>query len=284
LTSCLFAVPYHLGRKDIGVGRGPRHMLVGAAESHCEVHPDELPENQIDAIVAVNSALAAAIRRSADDLPVVVSGDCNSCLGTLTGLGLRDIGIIWFDAHGDLNTPETSPSGFFDGMSTSIALGDCHSGVWSRLGATNCIAAANVLLVATRDLDPLERPRIEDLAVQMAEAQAIRARGVPAELGPKLDALAELVTEIYLHFDIDALDPEFAPGAGYRCPDGISLAEARQAIRMIGERFRIRAAAFTNYNPEYEVDGKTLSAGRALFRAIAAAASSPARNLRPASS
>ena len=110
----------------------------------------------------------------------------------------------------------------------------------------------------------------------------------PAEmetgLAPKLDALADRVSEIYLHFDLDALDPEFAPGAGYRCPDGISLAQAQLAIAMIGDRFRIRAAALTNYNPDYEVDGRTLSAGWELFRAMTGAASSPARSLRPASS
>jgi arginase len=283
LTSALFAVPYHLGRKDIGVGRGPKQMLLGAADSHYEVHPDKLPENEIDAIVAINRALASAIRRNAAGLPVVVSGDCNSCLGTLTGVGSGNIGIIWFDAHGDMNTPDTSPSGFFDGMSISIALGDCHRDMWSRLGATNCIPAANVLLLATRDLDPLERLRIESLPVQMAEARAIRAAGVEAELASKLDALAKRVSEIYLHFDIDALDPEFAPGAGYRCPDGISLTQTQEAIQMIGDRFGIRAAAITNYNPDYDVDGKTLSAGRELFLAIAVAASSPARNLRPAS-
>src|SRR5205814_1190501 len=129
--------------------------------------------------------------------------DCNSCLGTLSGLKSSNIGVVWFDAHGDLNTPETSPSGFFDGMSISVALGDCHPQVWSRLGNTARIPPANVLLVGTRDLDPKERPRIENLPVAMAEAASIRKLGVPAELGPKLDALAERISEVYLHFDID---------------------------------------------------------------------------------
>ncbi len=279
MRTSLFAVPYHLGRKDIGVGAGPRNLLADAGDARHEIHPDTLPASEVDAIVAVNKALAAAVRRSTDSLPIIVSGDCNSCLGTLSGLGSTSVGIIWFDAHGDMNTPETSPSGFFDGMSISIALGDCYPGVWSQLGNTNHIPAANVLLVATRDLDPLERPRIERSQVQMVQPAEIET-----DLAPKLDTLAERVSEVYLHFDIDALDPEFAPGAGYRCPDGISLAQARQAIAMIGDRFRIRAAAVTNYNPDYEVDGRTLSAGRELFRAMTTAASSPARNLRPASS
>jgi arginase len=279
MRTTLFAVPYHLGRKDIGVGAGPRHLLTDAGDVCHEIHPDSPPEGEVDAIVAVNAALAAAVRRSTSSLPIVVSGDCNSSLGTLSGLSSSNIGIIWFDAHGDMNAPETSPSGFFDGMSISIALGDCYTDVWSRLGNTHCIPAANVLLVATRDLDPLEGPRIASSPVQMVEAAAVET-----ELEPKLDALAERVSEIYLHFDIDALDPEFAPGAGYRCPDGISLAQAQRAIQSIGDRFRIRAAAFTNYNPDYEVDGKTLTSCRALFQAITDAASSRARSLRPASS
>src|SRR5262245_5182388 len=260
MRTSLFTVPYYLGRKGIGVGAGPRHLLAGAGDARHEIHPDALPDAEVDAIVAVNKALAAAVRRSTDSFPITVSGDCNSCLGTLSGLGSTDIGIIWFDAHGDMNTPETSPSGFFDGMSISIALGDCYPGVWSQLGNTNYIPAANVLLLATRDLDLLERPRIESSAVQM-----IQPAGIETELAPKLDALAERVTEVYLHFDLDALDPEFAPGAGYRCPDGISLVQAQQAIALIGGRFRIRAAALTNYNPDYEVEGRTLSAARELF-------------------
>jgi arginase len=207
MRTSLFAVPYHLGRKEIGVGAGPRHMLAGAGDARHEIHPDRLPDNEVDAIVAVNAALAAAVRRSTNSLPIIVSGDCNSCLGTLSGLGSSHIGIIWFDAHGDMNTPETSPSGFFDGMSISIALGDCYPDVWSRLGNTHSIPSANVLLVTTQ-----------------------------------------------------------------------------RAIERIGARFRIRAAALTNYNPDFDVDGKTLTACRELFRAITDAASSPARNPRPASS
>ena len=279
MRTSLFAVPYHLGRKDIGVGRGPRHLLADAGDARHEIHPNTLPDDEVDAIVAVNNALATAVRRATGSLPIIVSGDCNSCLGTLSGLGSGTIGIIWFDAHGDMNTPETSPSGFFDGMSISIALGECYPGVWSQLGKTNCVPAANVLLVATRDLDPLERPRIERSQVRM-----IPPAEMETGLAPRLDALAERVSEVYLHFDLDALDPEFAPGAGFRCPDGISLAQALEAIAMIGDRFRIRAAALTNYNPDYEVDGRTLSAGRELYRAMTSAASSPARNLRPASS
>src|SRR5882672_6017626 len=160
--------------------RTPRHRRPGDARH--EIHPDLLPAGEVDAIVAVNNALAVAVRRSSDSFPIVVSGDCNSCLGTLSGLGSSDIGIIWFDAHGDMNTPETSPSGFFDGMSISIALGDCYPGVWSQLGNTSSIPAANVLLVATRDLDPLERPRIESSAVRMVESAAVET-----ELAPKLD-------------------------------------------------------------------------------------------------
>src|SRR5262249_38410140 len=137
----------------------------------------------------------------------------------------------------------------------------------------------NVLLVATRDLDPLERPRIERSGVRM-----IQPAEMETQLAPKLDALAARVSEVYLHFDLDALDPEFAPGAGYRCPDGISLAQARQGIAMTGDRFRIRAAAITNYNPAYEGDGRTLNAAWELFQAVTSAASSPARSLRPASS
>jgi len=183
-----------------------------------------------------------------NSLPVVVSGDCNSCLGTLSGLGSSSIGIIWFDAHGDMNTPETSPSGFFDGMSISIALGDCYSGVWSQLGNTNCV--------------PRRMSCSSPQGISIPGAAAHRALTGPDDSAgrngnracAKLDALAERVSEVYLHFDLDALDPEFAPGAGFRCPDGISLAQALEAIAMIGDRFRIRAAALTNYNPDYEVD------------------------------
>ncbi|MGH9721983.1 MAG: arginase family protein [Bryobacteraceae bacterium] len=224
---------------------------------------------EIGAIVAVNRAVAEAVRAAsnAGSLPVVLSRDCNSALGTLAGIGNAEIGVVWFDAHGDYNTPESSPSGFFDGMTLSVAVGDCHREVWARTGGRTFLSPARILLAATRDLDPLEKPRVERSEVQVAGA------GGWDTFEAKLETLASRAAELYLHVDLDAIDPVEAPGVGFPAPGGFTEAQIAEAIAQIGRRFRIRAAAFTNYDAARDTGGKTAAlTGRLLETVLLASA------------
>lgn len=234
----MISVPYNLGRAcDLGV-----------------VHPATVVQratsttNELDAVADVNSQLARAVAAH-DGPPVVLARNCNSCVGTLAGLRRNDVGIIWFDAHGDFNTPETSITGTLEGMSLAIATGACHRDLGERIGLIRPVPEANVVLVATRSLDPEEAVRLQRSAVTV-----IPLAGLPAAI----QALSARVAAVYLHLDMDVLDPGISPGVSFSAPGGIAPDELYAAIRMVGAGISIAAAAIANFNPDRDREGRTL--------------------------
>jgi arginase len=154
----MIAVPYHLGRRAVEVGRGPL-VILEALQRSC------IMVEGTDGIAAINSQLAQAV--AAHDRPaIVLAGNCGSCLGTLSAL--EDPGIVWLDAHGDFNTPETTISGALEGMSLAIATGHCHPEMMARP-----VREENVVLAATRSLDPLEEVRLRASAVSVIPLTAL---------------------------------------------------------------------------------------------------------------
>lgn len=274
----LIQVPYHMGRENVGPGRGPASLIAGGAAERLDARVEAVARRQpfrdeLSAVVDVAGALAerVAAARQAGRLPLVLAGNCNSALGTVTGCDPAETGIVWFDAHGDYNTPDISLSGWFEGMPLAVINGQCYADLWRGLGNTQAVPEAWTLLAGVRDLDPPEREFLEQTAVTVVEAEAVRRQGLAAALAPALDALRARVDGIYLHLDIDALDPADAPGVDMPAPVGLTLADMREAIGLIGARFAIRAAALTTYNPEHDSDGRTLQTALALLEAVVAA-------------
>jgi arginase len=177
-----------------------------------------------------------------DCLVVVLAGNCNSCLGTLAAL--EHPGIIWFDAHGDFNTPETTISGALEGMSLAIATGHCHPELMSQP-----VPEENVVLAATRSLDPLEEARLRASKIKLASLD---------ELPEVVDALARRVTNIYLHLDLDVLDPSISPGVNFSAPGGIFADQLFDAVKQVMATGKLRAAAIVNFNPDRDHDNRTL--------------------------
>ena len=204
-------------------------------------------------IADINSRLAQAVAEH-DGLALVLAGNCNSCLGTLTGLD--DPGIVWFDAHGDFNTPGTTISGALEGMSLAIATGHCHPELMSRP-----VREENVILAATRSLDPLEEVRLHKSHIKLASLDA---------LAHEVEELAGRVTTIYMHIDLDVLDPSVSPGVNFSEPGGIS-AEQFLGCSITGSTGKLGAVAITNFNPDRDRDGRTLGIIRQLIRDLLAA-------------
>ncbi|MFQ6052329.1 MAG: arginase family protein [Candidatus Hydrothermarchaeota archaeon] len=277
----LIQVPYHLGQGCVGVGMGPvRYMQAGANRNLLDrgfelkvetIQCNDRFEDELSAIVDIDTRLARCVKGAITSgyFPLVLGGNCNTCLGTLAGLDSYQIGIIWFDAHGDFNTPETSPSGFFDGMSLAIATGQCYRELWTLIENSSPIPESCTLLIGVRDLDPKEREHLEHSEIHVVAADELKKAGLMASLLPRLTELQSQVHEVYLHIDIDVLDPQEAPGVDFRCPNGLSSNEVEQVVQMITERFRIKAAALTAYDPDYDKDDKTLQIGLRLLNVIA---------------
>jgi len=262
----LIEAPFHLGLEGVAVGAGPRKLVEAGADrvlSHrgipAEVEHVRLRDSSaqdLDAIVDMNRQLRAAVRQAREEevFPVVLAGNCNSCLGSLAGLEPALTGIVWLDAHADFNTPETTISGSLEGMALAIAVGDCHAELRLRCGLESPVRAGNVYLPVTRDLDPGERARLVASAISTA-------------------ALPEVET-VYLHLDMDFLDPSESPGVSYRAPGGVPLEHACAMVRSIAAELPLGAVALTNYNPDLDQGDRTL---RAALRLLEQLVPSPVR-------
>jgi arginase len=260
------------------MGRGPEKFLEAGADRGLEqlghrvnvttIRRDAEGHDELEAVIEVNAKLATQVHANLENgtFSLVLAGMCSSCLGTLAGLAEKNIGVVWFDAHGDFNTPETSPSGFLDGMALAMAAGLCHDDLAHRLGLSRPVPLAQIVHVGGRNFDQPEWEALQRSAVQVVTAQEMQQAGVAVALAPALETLRKQVTEIYLHVDIDVLNSERYPANEFPAAGGLALEELTEALQLIGKKFAIRAAALTAYNPDFDPEGKTLRAGLQVLR------------------
>jgi arginase len=201
-------------------------------------------------------------------LPVVAGGNCNVALGMVAGLRRaagEPLGIAWFDAHGDFNTPQTSPGGFLDGMPLAMAVGRAHrDAVWSNLG-DEPVAEAHALHVGARDLDPGEELNFQAAAVLRVTGSQLSAGGVAAA-AEAFRQLAERVPAVYLHIDIDVLDPRFVPAIDFPTPGGLSPDELLDLVAALRAHLPFAGISLTAYDPVVpDPDQLTLSTSMAVL-------------------
>ncbi|WP_165423792.1 arginase family protein [Ktedonosporobacter rubrisoli] len=280
----LIQVPYDLGQENIGMGKAPERYLQAGVEEMLSrqgftvtverIQREGPFQNLLHTVAEVNTRLAQAVRQAIaqDEFPLILGGTCSVCMGTLSGFDHSQSGIIWFDAHGDFNTPETSISGYFDGMSLAIATGHCYQDLWSQIGNSVPVAEDHTLLIGVRDLDPQEEKDLKQSQIHIASVESVQRARETADFASQLDELAMHVHDIYLHFDLDVLDPQDEPGINFPTPGGPSLQEVEQALHMIAKRFHVKAAALTAYNPELDREDKTLRVGMHLLSVLAESA------------
>jgi arginase len=263
--------PYDSGQYGQRMGRGPlRFRDEGLPEALTaaghnvrvtEVSPGESFVPEPRAAFLLHHRIAERVK-DGEGFPLLLSGNCNACIGMLPGLGLPDIGIIWMDTHGDFNTPETSVSGFFDGMGLAAAAGRCWQAALGALPGFAPLPEAQIMHVGSRDLDADEARLMADSPLALIDAAQIQREGVAGALGPALDALRERVERVYLHLDLDVLDASIAPANQFEAPPGgLSIEQAEAVIREIGARFTLAGAGLASYDPAYDPDGRTLAAG-----------------------
>ena len=275
----VISMPFHSGAPEVGMGRGPGVLLGehGLAEAlrdgGADVSVEEVPaapevEYEAARIFELDARLAARVGAAVAEgaFPLVLSGNCNCSLGIVAGLAPVRPAVVWLDAHADFNTAETTPSGFIDGTALSILTGSA----WQALRAAKLpelvpVAEADVVLAGARDLDDAERERLAATSVAWVRP------GEP--LAPALDALAERREDLYLHVDLDVLDASEGRANQFAAPGGPRLDEVLETIAALLERFVVRAAALTAYDPACDPEGemgskavrvaKALTGGRA---------------------
>jgi arginase len=269
----LIACPYHLGHREVEIGAGPLAFLESGAEQALEhaghevsavtIAPPQAASSEIAAIFEVNKLLATEVRDAFGSgvFPIVLAGNCNHCLGAVSGVGLAELGIVWFDAHGDFNSPDTSQSGFFDGMALHVATGNSWHALAGTIPGFRPVAERNVALAGVRDLDEAERAALDASSVVLVEESSLVSAGIEPGLAPPLDAVSSRMRDVYVHVDLDVLDPKTAPINGYQPPGGLQVSQLVDALEMVGRRFQVRAATLASYDPACDPEGGGLNAG-----------------------
>ncbi|MFC6728703.1 arginase, partial [Natronoarchaeum mannanilyticum] len=170
------------------------------------------------------------------ELPLALGGDHSIAIGTLAGTGRdAEIGAVWFDAHGDFNTPETSPSGNVHGMPLAAALGRgaFADREWAQ---SEGLREENVAIVGLRSVDGAEREALRESAVTVYTMSDIDARGLTPVVEDALDVATDGVEGFHVSLDLDWLDPGEAPGVGTPIRGGVSYREAHAAMERVAAR------------------------------------------------
>jgi arginase len=266
-TVALIAVPYELSRLRDGVGRGPEQLLAGGAaealataEASVDTEVVELSgefSNEIGAcfelVRRVRGRVDAARRAGA--FPVVLSGSCCfAALGVVAAMDESAPGVVWFDAHGDFNTPETTTFGYFDGMGLSVLTGSAWQAMYGTVPGAKPLPESAIVLAGARDFDDDEACRLRDSAIKHVSADDIASRHA---LGSAMAALEPEPSALYVHVDLDVLDPEKeAPVNIYSAPGGATADQLAARVEQVLLTGAVRAVALTAYDPECDAEGR----------------------------
>ena len=223
-----------------GAGRPCEDAGDLAAPNAAAEDPGDPDARYLGAVESVTTDLADRVADALlDSRPVVLGGDHSVAIGSLAG-SARDatVGVVWFDAHGDLNDPGTTPTGNVHGMPLAAALGigEFADTDWARAPG---LAPENVALVGLRDVDAGERARIDDLPVAAFTMSEIDERGIAAVVDDALAAATSGTDGVHVSLDLDWLDPTHAPGVGTPVRGGVTYREAHAAMeRVAGDALR----------------------------------------------
>jgi len=277
----IIQVPYDSGHESLRTGRGPDHFMRRGVdqilrqsghrvdsfriESRHKWRADIETTFELDRLLAgqVGGAIAA------HEFPFVLAGACNSCVGTVAGIGQGSPGMIWFDTHGDFNTPETTVSGMLDGMGLAMATGRCWRAMVQTVPGFSPLPEANVIHIGGRDFDPEEGVQLRGSGIDLIQPDP-DLDPMRRALDSALTGLSRRVNKVYIHMDLDVLDTGEAMANHAAIPGGLSVEFVEEAIRMVKERFEVCAGAIGSFDPDYDRDDKVLIAGIRIIKAIVA--------------
>ncbi|MCU7558595.1 arginase [Macrococcus capreoli] len=190
--------------------------------------------------------------------PVVIGGDHSIAMGTISGIAKHydNLGVIWYDAHGDLNIDASSPSGNIHGMPLRALIGDGHEDLVNIGGYKNKVKVENIVLIGMRDLDEGEKEYIKAVGIKTYTMADIDRLGIGKVIEESL-AYLEQCDGIHLSLDVDALDPVETPGTGTTVPGGITYRESHYALELLHDSERITSFEIVEVNPLIDIQNKT---------------------------
>jgi len=280
----IIGFPIDLGADRRGVDMGPSALRIADIDRKLEalgytvIDEGDIPVRNIEVqemadvklkylpeIAEMSAVLASRVESVLDDgdFPLILGGDHSMSIGSLAGIGAhcakhkKTLGVIWIDAHADMNTAETTPSGNIHGMPVSIALGIGHPSLTSIGGAFPKLDPRNLAIVGLRSIDPGERELIKELGVAAYTMFDVDKLGMYEIASRVLEDMARSVDHLHISFDVDGVDPSFAPGVGTPVPGGLSFRETHLFMEMISKVEAYASLEVAEVNPILDVRNST---------------------------
>lgn len=284
----IVGVPLDLGQDRRGVDMGPSALRVAGLNARlrelgCVVEdagnvPVVIAEMQhfgtrsakyLPEVIATCRQHASRVEAILRDgfLPLVLGGDHSVAIGTVAGVSRffrrkkQKIGLVWIDAHADINTPQTTPSGNIHGMALACCLGLGLPELTRIFGYAPKVAPENVALIGVRDLDPGEKRTVRRQGLRVHTMRDIDERGMREVMTEGLRAAMDGTAGFCVSLDLDVVDPSEAPGVGTPVRGGISYREAHLAMEMIADTGRMLSLELVEVNPVIDVSNKTAKLG-----------------------
>ncbi len=247
--------------------------------------PVKIPETQspgdprlkyLGEIMEVVSGLRDAVDRALEDgaTPVILGGDHSVAMGTIAGLARhfqrrkQKIGLVWFDAHADANTAETSPSGNIHGMPLAAVLGLGAPSLVNLAGFSPMVDGARAALVGIRDVDQAERANVKASGIGAFTMRDIDERGMRTVMEQAIMRATAGTAGFHVSFDLYGVDPEHAPGLGTPAPGGLSYREAHLAMEMLADTGKVLSAELVEVNPVLDHQNVTARLGVELLTSL----------------
>ena len=280
----IIGAPMDLGAGRRGVDMGPSALrLAGLNEKLASLgyevqdlgnivvqQPESQPEGPTNArylpqIAQSCARLASMVEQAADEgkVPLVLGGDHSVAVGTVTGISKhfrkRDekMGLIWVDAHADMNTPESSPSGNVHGMPLACIIGLGPDELVCLGGFSPKVEGTNVAILGLRSVDQVERVNVRGGGVHAFTMRDIDERGLPAVMQQAIEFASHGTAGFHLSFDMDALDPQEAPGVGTPVRGGITYREAHLAMELVADSGKMASMELVEVNPVIDEVNRT---------------------------
>jgi arginase len=196
-------------------------------------------------------------------LPLVLGGDHSVAIGTISGLARawrargEKVGVIWVDAHTDMNTPTTSPSGNIHGMPLATLLGHGHARFGSILGADSALDPSKVCVIGARSVDRAEVEIVRETGVRVYTMSELDERGTAVCVREAIARAGDGTAGIHLSFDLDGVDPQHAPGVGTPVPGGLSLRESHLICEKVAQTGRLLGVEMVELNPVLDDANRT---------------------------
>ncbi|NWK83650.1 arginase [Staphylococcus sp. GSSP0090] len=270
----IIGAPSTFGQRKLGVNLGPDAIRFAGIVARIEaigltvkdsgnIEVPELDLNKfnseqqglrnLEEIIKTSETLSQSVSNSISNnhFPLILGGDHSIAIGSISGVSkhYENLGVIWYDAHGDLNIPEESPSGNIHGMPLRILAGDGDDKLVNIANYAPKVKPENIVLIGMRDLDEGERQYIKDNNIKTYTMAEVDRFGIKQVIEETIDYLKEKTDGIHLSLDVDALDPVETPGTGTRVLGGLTYRESHFALELLHNSDLVTSMDLVEVNP-----------------------------------